>query len=341
MNSKNLPFNSVIHESIVHTLIDLNENEHAYMVFQDIQKRGCIISPHIIHKVVVSLTSDNEVDLAYKLILDSEILETASRNANPSLAADALRILDQKGFLMRDFYLEPLLESFIRTNDIDRILETLHLMRLSDMGKGKTTLTLLSAELSKDINSPSFSPQIFFDSMVKFREVYPLTVDTITLNSLLKAYIISGEIPVAINKMDSWFSQLEIKKNSDTYSMLLSGCVTKKNTYAAKQIFDYMVNPKDNQEKIKPNQEAYESMILVSLTQSKYENAFVYLEAMKANGFIPSRHVYSSLVKKCEIHGDHRQEAVINEMKLFGYPIMFGVNLRNGTEYKIPTDRIL
>ncbi|OMJ17431.1 Pentatricopeptide repeat-containing protein [Smittium culicis] len=387
METTNEPFNQEIHEILIISLLEANENEHAYNIFKDLQGKGCLLNSETIHKILLSLISDNEVDLAFKLVLDSEkknillkpqsylyllrkagrkymgdavsftwkkcvdiyqmnlfegdcllVLKTAARCGNPSLAADALRVLDQLGFTMRDFYLDPLLEAFIRSKDIERTLETLHLMRLSGMAKEKYSLDLLSIVLSESSTGSKFTAEAFFEMMHKTRDIYPLAVDTIVLNSLIKSYILSKETRIAIEKTDIWFSLLGVKKNSDTYSILLNGCLLQKNTFAAKQIFDYMVNGSDNVDKIKPNKEAYEFMILISLTQSKYENAFVYLEAMKANGFIPSKHVYSSIVKKCEKHGDSRYAAVIEEMKLFGYPITFGFNRYSGKDYQIPTE---
>ncbi|PVU86808.1 hypothetical protein BB559_006117 [Furculomyces boomerangus] len=336
----------LIHKVITNLIAD-SEELVAFHVIMQSHKKDLLLQPHtylMMMRAAARKYMDEAVVHTWKKCVDVYqvnifegdcllVLGSAARNGNPSLAADALRIIDQKGYEMKEHHLEPLLESFMVAENWVRMFETLHLMRSSGMGLSKETLLLLSNKLSKSISTPRCSPQVVFDTLMEKKNEYSLAVDVVTINALLRGYTLAKETKTAIECSHTWFEQLQIKKNSDTFSILLDGCLIQKNTFAAKNLFESMTT-----EGIEPNQQAYESMVLIYLTQPDYENAFLYLEAMKSKGFIPSGRVYSNLVIKCEKHGDPRYEAVIDEMKLFGYPIMFGYNRYMESIYKISTE---
>jgi putative ATPase len=73
--------------------------------------------------------------------------------------------------------------------------------------------------------------------------------------------------------------------------------------------------------KIKPNQDTYENFIYLCLTQSNYEDAFFYLEEMKAAGFKPSASVYIALMDKCFESTDLRYQIALEEMEECGYTV--------------------
>jgi hypothetical protein len=75
---------------------------------------------------------------------------------------------------------------------------------------------------------------------------------------------------------------------------------------------------------VKPNEETYEKMILLCLTQETYEDAFFYLEEMKAASHVPARAIYESLLAKCSSVEDARSTMVLQEMKECGYKVKDG-----------------
>jgi len=73
--------------------------------------------------------------------------------------------------------------------------------------------------------------------------------------------------------------------------------------------------------KVQPNEETYEKMIRLCLTQDVYEDAFYYLEEMKAAEFVPPQTVYKALVLKCHSMNDTRMDIALEEMRECGYRI--------------------
>ena len=72
---------------------------------------------------------------------------------------------------------------------------------------------------------------------------------------------------------------------------------------------------------ITPNADTYARVILTFLAQpgTAYDQAFLYLEEMKASGHIPSPGIYSTFVKKCVYSNDDRAMTILEEMKRVGY----------------------
>ncbi|PVU88432.1 hypothetical protein BB561_005862 [Smittium simulii] len=241
------------------------------------------------------------------------VLATAARNGEPNLAADVLRVLDLKEFCLQEYHLEPLFEAFVNSEDWLRAIETLHIIRSSNMCKTKATTSYITKKLVEIHHLGSIMPQSLFKIFLDNQNDFPLALDANVINSLLEALIFTEQISSAVELSTMWFSRAGIKKNADTFSILLKACLEKHNSFAAKNIFDSALQD------VTPTESMYEYMILTALTQSYYEDAFIYLEAMKAKGFVPQNKVYSSLAAKCENYGDPRFEAVVEEMKLYGY----------------------
>lgn len=70
-----------------------------------------------------------------------------------------------------------------------------------------------------------------------------------------------------------------------------------------------------------PNADTYGRIIITFLAQpdATYDQAFLYLEEMKAAGHIPSAGIYTTFVKKCVYHNDDRALAVLEEMEKVGH----------------------
>ena len=70
---------------------------------------------------------------------------------------------------------------------------------------------------------------------------------------------------------------------------------------------------------LKPNVETYKQLIALHLTQPEYEDAFFYLEEMKAAGFKPPYSSYDGIVRKCVAMGDSRYKLAVEELEQMGY----------------------
>jgi len=67
---------------------------------------------------------------------------------------------------------------------------------------------------------------------------------------------------------------------------------------------------------------------MLCLTQPTYEDAFYYLEKMKADGIKPAYNVYQALIRKCFAVEDKRWKLVKDEMEAVGYRVDEGTQSR-------------
>ncbi|PVV00664.1 hypothetical protein BB560_001752 [Smittium megazygosporum] len=335
MISKNItPSKSTFH-MLIYDLVADHEEELAYKVLKKAHSRAIFLNSTtyllLLRSIAFKLMHKETVELWRKcnemisaVILEGDcllVLGVAARYSDSILAADVLRVLDQNGYSLAEYHLESLLESFAKPSTWERAIEIIHIMRSSGMGKSISSLSGFSKNIVNMDTENNIDLNNFYNLLVKNKDEYPLALDTVTLNALIKIFVDKKAVSYAISVAFNWFDECKIKRNEETYEILLEGCKAKKNTVAAKELFTFL-----QKEGIKPTQKIYELMIFVPLTHTNYEDAFIYLEAMKSNGFIPSAKVYASLALKCEKWSDPRYEAVIEEMKMYNYPIMFGYN---------------
>ncbi|KAI7830064.1 hypothetical protein BX661DRAFT_181018 [Kickxella alabastrina] len=72
---------------------------------------------------------------------------------------------------------------------------------------------------------------------------------------------------------------------------------------------------------VQPTARVLETMVLVSLGQFNYEDAFVYLESMKAHSMVPAWRTYAAVVRRCARVRDPRAQTALREMQALGYPV--------------------
>jgi pentatricopeptide repeat protein len=134
-----------------------------------------------------------------------------------------------------------------------------------------------------------------------------------------RAVIIAAIFQKNLSKALAFYKALpgfNLSPDLDIFNQLLQGCVQA----ADRQLGDTVLTDLQAN-KIKPNQDTYQNFIYLCLTQSNYEDAFFYLEEMKAAGFKPSPSVYIALVDKCFESNDLRYQIALEEMEECGYSI--------------------
>ncbi len=121
---------------------------------------------------------------------------------------------------------------------------------------------------------------------------------------------------------------LGIRPNTETFNILLEICVKLKAKQQGEALLKAMENPprlpSDSADSPAPspiqwNQETYENLVALSLTQPTYEDAFSYLEKMKSDKIRPPSIIYERLAVKCLSKQDERYRAVLEEMQLNNY----------------------
>ncbi|THU95367.1 hypothetical protein K435DRAFT_779042 [Dendrothele bispora CBS 962.96] len=238
-----------------------------------------------------------------------QVLNTAARHGLPDLATDALRALKAAGIQWQEHHLAPLIESFVNAGQLKEALITLEIMHNADIPPLPTTLAPIFNFIKKDVDSLDAAWAVI-DELHQERPI-----DVVVLNLLLEAAVALGDLQRTIGAYKS-FSDYKVKANRETFYSLLRGCVSAGHRDLGDLILEDM-----KQAGVSRDKKIYELMVELCLSQDTYEDAFVFLEEMKAENFVPSADVYKTLIRKCLYSGDNRYHIAIEEMKEAGHKI--------------------
>ena len=141
------------------------------------------------------------------------------------------------------------------------------------------------------------------------------SVDIVAFNCLLSACIHLNDASRAVSTYRDAPS-LKVQPNLETFNILLHAAQLVGSIDLAMYILSDLKTAR-----ITPNADTYARVILTFLAQpgTAYDQAFLYLEEMKAAGHIPSPGIYSTFVKKCVYSNDDRAMSILEEMKRVGY----------------------
>jgi pentatricopeptide repeat protein len=238
------------------------------------------------------------------------VLHTAARHGIPDLATDALRVLKLIGVPWEEHLFSPLIEAFCHADRVKEALLTLDIMRTSGIEPTVETAYPLLDIAQKDPDTIDSIWAIIDDLHKEVKRV-----DITALNALTLASVVLGDLQRAVGAYKS-FSDYGVKPNLITFNILLRGCIM-----AAHRELGSLLLADMKEAKIKPNRETYQKFISLCLTQDTYEDAFFYLEEMKAAHHVVPSSVYISIIRKCLSAGDTRYTVAAEEMRHTGYSI--------------------
>ncbi|KAJ3749045.1 hypothetical protein DFH05DRAFT_1439569, partial [Lentinula detonsa] len=236
------------------------------------------------------------------------VLHTAARHGLPDLATDVFRVLRLTGVPLQERHVAPLIEAFCRAGQVKEAFMTVDIMQETIPILPSTLLPILEY-VKKNIDT--------FDStwalMDEIHKERPLQLSS--LNIIVRAAIALGDLQRAVGAYKS-FPDYNIKADRDTFHLLLEGAVAARHQALGDRILQDM-----KEAQIIFNSRTYELMIDLALTQETYEEAFQYLEEMKAAGFKPVESTYKALVNRCALEGDSRYTIALEEMEEMGYEV--------------------
>ncbi|KDR75443.1 hypothetical protein GALMADRAFT_69951 [Galerina marginata CBS 339.88] len=250
----------------------------------------------------------NELNLVPNEGVCLAVLDTAARHGSPDIATDVIRVLKLAGVEWQEFHFAALIEAFCRNDQLKEALITLAIMRTSGILPAETTTSFIFDCINDDVNSLDSAWSLIDEIYVS-----KSGLDIEALKVAVHASIFLGDLQRAVGIYKA-FSNYELAPDLATFNMLLQGCIGAQH----RELGDLLLADM-KEAKIKPNEETYRKMIHLCLTQEVYEDAFYYLEEMKAAGYIPPRTVYETLVDKCASVGDVRGDLVLQEMRECGY----------------------
>ncbi|KAF8894891.1 hypothetical protein CPB84DRAFT_1682582 [Gymnopilus junonius] len=236
------------------------------------------------------------------------VLNTAARHGSPDLATEVLQVLQFTEIEWQEHHFAALIEAFCRNRQVKEALVTLHIMRTNGITPLDTTTAFIFECINHDIDA--------LDSAWALIDEIHASDSGISIDALrvvIRASVFMGDLQRAVGIYKA-FSDYGFEPDLGTFNLLLQGCITAQH----RQLGDLLLADM-KQFTIKPDEETYKGMILLCLTQEVYEDAFYYLEEMKAAGYVPPQDVYEALAGKCSAAADSRVDMILQEMTECGY----------------------
>ncbi|KAJ1821540.1 hypothetical protein LPJ60_002553 [Coemansia sp. RSA 2675] len=240
-------------------------------------------------------------------------LAVAARAADPALAASIVRRMRSAGYPLSEYHLEPMFDALVGAKKWSAAFRALATMREAELATTKTSLGSLTRALTVDDKQAEQLADSVHAELVSAARTSPRALDTITLNAIIAGLSLSGCVEAAADRLRRWYTS--VPRDADSYAAVIRGCIARKNMTIAEQCLAMCID-EDN---LKPTKVIYELMIEVTLKQFNYEDAFVYLDALKVNGFVPDWRTYSLIVKRCAFVRDPRASIALSEMRSAGH----------------------
>ncbi|KAJ1958623.1 hypothetical protein EC988_000198 [Linderina pennispora] len=242
-------------------------------------------------------------------------LRVAARHGDVSLATSIIQAMQGHGYAMQEHHLEPLFEALVQKTQWLPALRVLETMRSAGHGAEPATVRCLMRKL-QGAKAEELTEHVF-SLLASHSAELPHAISTATLNALVGALAKSRCVEAALDRLDRWFGALHVSRDIHTYELALQGCERARNKATAEVLFARLLD----EDRLAPSQRAYEAMLGTCLTQYVYEDAFVYLESMKAHGMVPGWKTYSKIVRRCARVADPRAHTAMQEMRDLGYVV--------------------
>lgn len=220
-----------------------------------------------------------------------------------------------------------MLDAFCHNGKISDAMDTLAVMR--QQGMCHPTLETAEPIVRLVGQSTDLLDSAFFALETLRRE--GRTVDIAAFNAVIKAAEALRDLPRAM-AIYTQAQSLGVRPSTETYNVLLSACVAtrakdqglrliaKMDSEASTKKQTKQTEQAETSEPLVPfNSETFERVIELCLTQTKYDDAFHWLDKMKQAKLRVPLTTYEALVRKCIDRNDKRYRAVLEEMQLGNY----------------------
>ncbi|KIK44881.1 hypothetical protein CY34DRAFT_10750 [Suillus luteus UH-Slu-Lm8-n1] len=239
-----------------------------------------------------------------------DVLHTAGRHGLSDLATDVIRVLRNLGADWQEHHFAPLVEALCKAGNLKDAFGTLDLMRSSNIFPTTITAQPIYDFLKQDIDKVDGA----WELLDKLRNEGK-TIDRTAINAIIRAAISLSDLQRAVGAYKA-FPDYKCVPDIDTFNTLLSGCIVASHRELGNKL---LLDLKELG--IKPDATTYERIIILCLTQATYEDAFFYLEEMKAQKFVPPRSVYDAVIRTCIAASDSRYTLALDELKQCGYTV--------------------
>ncbi|KAI9496660.1 hypothetical protein BDB00DRAFT_757936 [Zychaea mexicana] len=279
--------------------------EHHHHIYMDLLRCAALNGSHVIVKDLWQVVLDRNIVPDEGLC--HYILHVAAEHGDSRLGSDVIRILGKAGFPYKESHFAPLVEAFAASGDWKSTLQVLDLMRKAGLTPTQETTRSIAFRLGKDTDAVRLARNAL-DDLQKEN-----AIDILAFNLVIHAFAYNNQYEDAMETFRK-ASDMQVKIDIETIHSVLDACIHAEEVAAGVRIFNQYIHGD-----IKPNATTMSKMVTLMCTQDDYEDAFKYLESMKAMGLVPLRGCYYRLVKKLASHQDTRLSIALDEMKACGY----------------------
>jgi pentatricopeptide repeat protein len=223
------------------------------------------------------------------------------------MASNALECLPLLSVQPREHHLAPLLESFCNAGQVPDAIRVLASIRATGIAPSLATVQPIVSVLStiELVDTAFYALEDMHNAGDK--------LDISALNAIIEASVRLDDL-ARVRATQAAAESLDLVPNIDTFNLVLSGCISSQHRQLGDTVLGEMALAE-----IAPDSTTFERMIILCLTQPTYDDAFYYLDRMKAQNIKPSYSVYSALVRKCASVKDSRWKLAMEELESVGY----------------------
>jgi pentatricopeptide repeat protein len=269
------------------------------------------------------------------------VLNLAARHADRDLATSAIQNLTTRRSLLSPFHYEALLAAYAGAHDLKSAYDLksafriLNIMSKAGHEPNSRSTRPLYLHLSSSSALPSRGWKVLQDLYEDGHEI-PIAA----VNVVIESTISVGHHDESVHLYKQVHTLCGYGPNTETFNVMLQGCSRRESKDLAMFLASEM-----KALGVKPDQLTYDRLILVCLRERDYEDAFLYLEEMKAVGRLKGDQggwwmrggTAAAFVRRCAAEHDDRAWVLLEEMERRKY--IKSPSLRVWTEQKWKGDR--
>jgi hypothetical protein len=225
-----------------------------------------------------------------------------------------VRVLTKRTSKLDVHHYEALISAYAKSSDLKAPLQILGIMKKARLEPTEATTRSIFESLSKSPKLPSEAFKIL-RSLSKHGQAIP----TAAVNVLIEACVAHGDLKEAIKHYKALHEICPSGPNTATFNALLQGCSRRSGN---KDLAMFLASEMAGLG-VRPDVLTYDRLVLVCLTDDNYEDAFRYIEEMKAmfEGSELRTGTFNALIKKCVAAGDKRAWAILEDMQSRGHNV--------------------
>ncbi|KAI0312343.1 hypothetical protein OF83DRAFT_1146592 [Amylostereum chailletii] len=239
-----------------------------------------------------------------------EALHTAGRHGLPELAMDVLTTLRKMEVPLKEYHFAPIVEAFCQKGSLKEAFAILCTIREHGIIPNAETSHPIFLYIRKNEDALDEAWSALEALHEEGRQL-----DITAINVIVQASVSQGDLQRAIGTYQLC-SELGLSPNVDTFNFLLSGAIGAQHRELGDRIVSDM-----KQANVCADGQTYERLVILCLTGETYEDAFFFLEEMKANQFVPPLSIYEAIIRRCVVDRDSRYKVAVEELQEQGYSV--------------------